>query len=246
MPLQENDFLEYLQLDNPDEPRLVTKSELLQEVRQLGQSISDRQLTFYVSEGLIPKSVRVGSRAGAYPGVIVDLLVWVLRAREQGLSVDAIKELVPIWKFVYRARKSRRLDLSELEYISRQLVRNFESVIMIPTVVVDMLSRMCSKCMQDLIVVTKDGHEHPLGSPETTIGFTAIRSSDKEEGGKPTWWGFQRVVIPAIPDMEDPTNVVIGIPPGEPVPTPPSTTHHDNAPDSQTDVVSTEEEVRAE
>ena len=64
MALEENGFLEYLQLQGSD-PELVTKSELISAVRQRGYSVGDRQLTFYISEGLVPKSVRVGSRAGA-------------------------------------------------------------------------------------------------------------------------------------------------------------------------------------
>jgi hypothetical protein len=54
--VEQNDFLEFLQLEQ-GEPRLVTKSELLEQIRAQGLTISDRQLTFYVTEGLVPKSV---------------------------------------------------------------------------------------------------------------------------------------------------------------------------------------------
>lgn len=227
--LNENDFLEYLQLDGGDEPRLVTKSELLAEVRERGSSISDRQLTFYVTEGLIPKSVRVGSRAGAYPRVVVDLLVWVLRSREQGLSVDAIKELLPIWKFVMRARRDRRLDLAELEYVARQQVTSFEAVTSVPNVVMDVMSRLCSECLKEVVIVTKDGVDHSLGAPDTTIGFTAYRMPSPDEEGGPIWWGYRRIVIPtAIDPQEDPSSVVLGLPPGqEPPPLPVVQDHGD-------------------
>ena len=217
---QENDFLEYLQLDVGDEPRLVTKSELLTQVRKRGGSISDRQLTFYVSEGIVPKSVRVGSRAGAYPRAVVNLLVWILRAREQGLSVEAIKELLPVWKFVMRARRDQRLELAELEYVARQCVTTMEAVLFVPNVVMDVM--MCSLCdhfISDIVVVSKDGSKHPLGAADTTIGFTAIRAPAPDEDGEPMWWGYRRIVMPTATDpSDDPTNVVLGIAPGVPVP----------------------------
>lgn len=224
---QENDFLEYLQLDGGNEPRLVTKSELLAEVRDRGGAISDRQLTFYVSEGLIPKSVRVGSRAGAYPKVVVDLLVWVLRSREQGLSVDAIKELLPVWKFVMTARRERRLDLAELEYVARQRIESFEAVTFVPNVVMDVMSGLCSECLREVVIVTKDGMEHSLGAPDTTIGFTAFRAPGPDEDGDPVWWGYRRIVIPiAIDPGEDPSCVVLGLPPGAGLPPMPSAEPH--------------------
>ena len=61
MSIDENGFLEYLQLQG-SEPDLVTKSDLVNEVRQSGYRIGNRQLSFYVTEGILPKSIRVGSR----------------------------------------------------------------------------------------------------------------------------------------------------------------------------------------
>ena len=138
MAIEENGFLEYLQLQGSD-PELVTKSELLTAVRRRGYSVGDRQLTFYISEGLVPKSVRVGSRAGAYPRIVIELLIWILRAKEGGLSVEAIRELLPVWKFLIRARNDRRIDLNELEYIARQHVQTIEGSYAIPPVVANVL-----------------------------------------------------------------------------------------------------------
>lgn len=224
---QEHDFLEYLQLAGGDEPQLVTKSELLALVRERGGPISDRQLTFYVSEGLIPKSIRVGSRAGAYPRVVVDLLVWVLRSREQGLSVEAIKELLPVWKLLMRARRDGRLELSELEYVARQQVRSFEAATFVPNVVMDAMSGLCHDCLRRIVVVKKDGVEHSLGAPDTTIGFHAYRIPGPGEEGDPAWWGYRRIVIPTPTDPEeDPSSVVLGLPPGAELPPVPRREDH--------------------
>lgn len=52
MAHEENGFMEYLELQDGSD--LVTKSELVSAVREAGFKLSDRQLTFYTSEGLIP------------------------------------------------------------------------------------------------------------------------------------------------------------------------------------------------
>src|ERR1700722_18218720 len=122
---EENGFLEYLQLQGSD-PELVTKSELLSAVRQRGYSVGDRKLTFYISEGLVPKSVRVGSRAGAYPRIVIELLTWILAAKEGGLSVEAIRELLPVWKFLIRGTNDGHIDLRELENIAQLHVKSIE------------------------------------------------------------------------------------------------------------------------
>ena len=114
MELDQNEFLEFMMLDR-GEPQLVTKSELLERVRGYGLAISDRQLTFYVTEGLLPKSIRAGSRAGVYPRKVVSLLSWILRFREMGVPLEAIKELIPVWKFLMKCRNDGVLDLQQFE-----------------------------------------------------------------------------------------------------------------------------------
>jgi hypothetical protein len=56
----------FLELQGSTE--MVTKSELMERVRLLGSPISDRNLSYYGSIGLIPPAVRIGARGGAYPG----------------------------------------------------------------------------------------------------------------------------------------------------------------------------------
>jgi DNA-binding transcriptional MerR regulator len=212
-----SEFLEFLQLGG-GEPRLVTKSELLAEVRERGFPISDRQLTFYVSEGLLPRSVRVGSRAGAYPSLVVDLLTWILRFREMGVPIEAIKELLPVWKSLIRARNEGRLDLAEFEYVVRQQLESFEAILAVPTLLTDVVMGLCPDCRRDLVVVAKDGRELPLTAPETTIGFAAVRRRTDESGASSlAWWGYRRITLAGPPDdyAADPTTVVLGVRPNE-------------------------------
>jgi DNA-binding transcriptional MerR regulator len=221
MVFEENGFLEYLQLQGSD-PELITKSELLSAVRQRGYSVGDRQLTFYISEGLVPKSVRVGSRAGAYPRIVIELLTWILRAKEGGLSVEAIRELLPVWKYLIRARNDRRIDLTELEYIARQHVQTIEGSYAIPPVVANVLiGGICTECSQGMRLILKDGREQSLCDPATTIGFAIARRGDDESGETgPTWLARTRMAMvdgfSGIP--QDPTTVILGLAPNETLP----------------------------
>ena len=90
MAQEENGFMEYLELQD-GKAGLVTMSELLSKVRDAGLKLSDRQLTFYTSQELIPHSVRAGSRAGVYPAIVVDLMVWLLYTARWG-SFEALRE----------------------------------------------------------------------------------------------------------------------------------------------------------
>lgn len=219
MAIEENGFLEYLQLQG-GEPDLVTKSELMAKVRAQGYSVSDRQLTFYVSEGLVPRSVRVGSRAGAYPAIVVDLLTWILRARDGGVPIEALKELLPVWKFLVRARSHRVLDLGELEYVARQHVSSTEALVNVARLVIDVMSGYCSKCRSDITIVKKDGAKMLMGDPTSTVGFAIARHfDDGESEPTPRWFATSRVSL-AHPDhpASDPTTVIIGLKPNEALP----------------------------
>jgi hypothetical protein len=226
MAIEENGFLEYLQLQGSD-PDLVTKSELIAEVRHRGYSIGERQLSFYVTEGILPKSVRVGSRAGAYPRIVVNLLSWVLRARDGGVTVDAIRELLPVWKLLVRARRDKLLDLAELEYVARQHVTSVEGSMTIPAVVSDVLTT-CENCMgcipPDIEVLMKDGTKRNLSDRETTLGFAIAKRLEPEgedselagaDSGRSTWFARTRITLAAAAGdvRSDPTTVILGISP---------------------------------
>ena len=230
LTLEDNGFMEYLRLQGSD-PELVTKSELLAAVRKRGYSVGDRQLTFYVSEGLVPKSVRAGSRAGVYPRVVVELLAWILRAKDGGLSVEAIREILPVWKYLVGACRDSRIDLGELEYIARQHVASIEGSYAIPSVVADVLHQVCPTCRAEFVIVFKDGTEHSLGDPSTTVGFAIARRGD-EESGEPgaKWVARTRIALVVHGDgiAKDPTTVVLGLRPNEALPPdPPESTSSD-------------------
>ncbi|MGW6507735.1 MerR family transcriptional regulator [Streptomyces niveus] len=219
MAIEENGFLEYLQLQD-GEPDLVTKSELIARVRAEGYSVSDRQLTFYVTEGLLPRSVRVGSRAGAYPSIVVELVTWILRFRDGGLPIEALKELLPVWKFLIRARSSRELDLGELEYVARQHVTSVEGSLGVARVVIDVMTCYCPKHRKDIVIVAKDGTKMPMGDPKSTVGFAVARMPETEDADPgPRWFATTRVSLASTdPGSLDPTTVILGLKPNDPLP----------------------------
>jgi DNA-binding transcriptional MerR regulator len=231
--IEENGFLEYLQLQD-GVPDLVTKSELITRVRESGYSLSDRQLTFYVTEGLIPRSVRVGSRAGAYPAIVVELMEWVLHAREEGASIEALRELLPVWKFLVRARIAHELNLGELEYIARQHVSSVEGSISVPRVVSDVMMRhICPDCRGEVTVIYKDGSRKPMSDATATVGFAIVRTPAEgtEVDNTPQWYASTRLSLAHPRNYStDPTTVILGVKPNAALPADPGESVHDASP----------------
>lgn len=220
MENDENGFLEYLQLQG-GEPDLVTKSELIQNVRERGYSLSGRQLTFYMTEGLVPRSVRVGSRAGAYPKIVEELLAFILWARDGGVPIESMKELLPVWKMLVRSRRGKILDINELEHVARQRLTSMEAVMAVPEMVAFVFSRhVCKKCSDGFEVVYKDGETRSLNDPSATVGFAIARQVVETEGERatPRWIASTRLSLGGAGDYEGPTTVVLGLKPNEPLP----------------------------
>jgi DNA-binding transcriptional MerR regulator len=221
MTHEENGFLEYLELQGGN-ARLVTKSQLVGEVRDAGYKLSDRNLTFYTSANLIPHSVRAGSRAGVYPAIVIELMVWILYMRKIGVSIEALRELLPIWKFLIKSRSGHRLNLAELEYIARQHVSSPDALSVVPIVVsYVMVKCLCTDCREEITLIDRDGNESTMND-STTIGFAIagpLRGEDDDQAPIDKWVGRTRIslAVPRSPS-KDPTTVRLGRRPNEPLP----------------------------
>lgn len=239
--MQKNGFFEYLELQGGD-GRLVTKSELLNEVRLAGFPVSPRKLTFYISEELVPQSVRAGSRAGVYPSIVVDLMIWILAMREAGASIDTLRELLPVWKFLVRAVRSGRLDIAELEYVARQFATSPAAQFAVPRVVSHVMRDACCPDYRGKItMVDKTGKEYPITDAAATIGFAIARpliesddeddrplvesvdeddlAEDDEEVAAREWIAMARITLAnKFSPNEDPTVVRMGRKLNEPMP----------------------------
>lgn len=219
MTAEPNGFFEYLQLQE-GEPKLLTKSELIAQVRAQGYKVTDRKLTFYATEGLLPRSVRVGSRSGVYPAVVVELLTWILRARAVGTSMDALKELLPVWKFLIQARSARRLDLAELEYVARQHVASIEGSLAVVQTVIDVMADCCADCRSKIRIITKDGADMEMNSPHSTIGFAIARTFEDDDHITTLQWYASTRISLAAPEghIADSSTVILGLKPNEALP----------------------------
>lgn len=232
------DVLEYLELQGS--MKMVNKSQLLERVRRRGVKISDRQLTSLISEGVIPKSVRIGSRTGAWPEIVGDLLSWVLGERDRGLSVEAIRELLPLWKFLMDSYRAGRVSLSEFEYIARQHVTNPEAVFAAPS-----LFYACAPCpyhadspLKQVVYVDKAGTEYK-STDAVSVEFVFAQNPDDDTSARPL--ARTRITLPQAETHDEATTVVLGVPVGVPVDLEHSDESHPEAADNE--AVEREEEV---
>ena len=193
----------------------VRESELITEVRNAGFKLSDRQLTFYMSEGLIPLSVRAGSRVGVYPAVVVDLMHWLLFMRNLGVSIDALRELLPVWKFLKRSLKGKSVDLAELELVARQHVSSPGALSAAPAAVSYVLNCLCDCCRPKVKLINRAGEVTTLDEV-ISIGFAiaaplTAEAEVEERAPVDKWMGRTRISLGgALPSNKDPMTVRLG------------------------------------
>lgn len=233
--MEENSFFEYLD-STGGEADLRTKSELLAEVRAEGYKLSDRALSYYTSAGLVPRSARIGSRGPkVYPAILTELITWILQTIEEGASIEALRELLPVWKYLVRARSEKSLDLGALEYVARQYVTSPEAVIGVPRVVNRVMVSCCPNCQNKIMIVYKDGQQKALTDPTVTIGFSLVRVRQDDDNQEPTpeWFTSTRITLGGVASPNtDPTTVILGRKPNESLPPDPRrvTNHEQDSP----------------
>ncbi len=207
------DFMDLLELQG--DLQMITKSELLENVRKRGGSISDRQLTSYVTEGLLPKSARIGSRSGAYPKIVERLVLFVTQARRRGLSVQGVKELLPVWRLLESSRLTGELQLDALEYVAREHAVSAEAAYSVPWMINAVLP--CPSCdperFQAMKFVKKDGE---LMEKPVTIGF--VLAHQNSATGDVERLSSMRIAMPMRCEGEYTDSVVLGIPNGVELP----------------------------
>jgi DNA-binding transcriptional MerR regulator len=210
-----DELVEYLDLQGSSD--MVTKTELRQALRQVGLSISDRNMTYYTSLGLLPPPVRVGRRGGAYPEVVVEQLIWVIRSRDRGLSIEAIKELLPLWRWLIRARTRGCIDLRELELFARRHEAvSTEANLAIPSLVNDVItSCLCGDCLQQLEWILKDGTSF-RHSEEKPLQLSFLMAMIDEDTGQAALVAWTQLSFPGFghPDPGAPTSITLGLPVG--------------------------------
>lgn len=210
-PDDDSVFMELLEIQGTLD--LVRKTDLIREVRRHGARITDRQLTTYVTEHLVPKSARIGTSGGAYPRIVVDLVTFISLSRTRGMSVQAIKELLPVWRYLKRAIRAREVFLSEFEYISRRHAISPEAVFAIPSMLQEALP--CPFCGQAAEVSFKDKNGDLVSSKPLTIGF--VMADLDESTGRAEPHAMMRIAILSPDEGASPSTVILGVPNGVPL-----------------------------
>lgn len=207
----QTDFVEYLEIQGAID--LVPKTDLMQQVRDSGRPISDRTLTYYITKGVIPQTARVGSRQGVFPRVVVRLVMFVLDARERGVPLDSITELIPIWKELMRARYGDGVvDLAQLELIARNQVESLEANQAIPWMVLTILHPGCEVCRTEIRVLDKNGVIIEGGVHSEHVTFL-ITQYDPEAGfARPMSYTQLRLPGLGFDLHNDPRTVILGSP----------------------------------
>jgi hypothetical protein len=149
--------------------------------------------------------------------VVADLVYWIDSARRRGLSLEAIKELVPLWRFLHKAFKAKNVDLAEFEYMARQFIRTPEAAYAVPSLFFDRMP--CPVHEEDQLrstrFVLKDGREIDASTePFVPLSF-AIAQQD--EDGNVQLLATSQLALPLTYDG-DATAIVLGVPNGVEVP----------------------------
>lgn len=202
-------FMELLDLQGDDV--LISKSELLDKMRTSGRVLTDRTLTYYIEEGLIPKAARFG-RSAAFPAIASQLLAIVVDLKKRGVSSNAVRELVALWKPLVRERQHQHsMHLATLEEVARQRVESPEASAVVPWLVDVVLNSACPTCVGTVAVFDKRGElVDRSGSSAEWINFMLTEFDPTL--GKARVVGHVQLTLPGMaePDEHDPRTVVLG------------------------------------
>jgi DNA-binding transcriptional MerR regulator len=194
---------------------LITKKELLDDVRSHRCRISERNLAYYTAQGLMASPIRLGQRNVVYPSIAAAQLVFVIRCRDAGLSIESIRELLPVWRYLQSGIRSGHIDLAEFEYIARSTINQTEANYAVPMAVSLVMSSICPDCLSKIEWTLKDGTGCTgEEAADLTLTFILAEMDDESQVGRRVAW--TQLQLPGFdsPDDAGSTTVVLGIPIG--------------------------------
>lgn len=95
--------------------RTVDRADLRVYANRRGAHLTDRQITSLITEKVFPASAQFGGKGGVWPEICVELLAFIGVQRRANTSIDALRQLVPLWVYFERCRRADALDLDELQ-----------------------------------------------------------------------------------------------------------------------------------
>ena len=161
-----------------------------------------------MTEGLLPKTARIGPRGGAYPAIVKQQLGFVMDLREKGVPVGVIRELLPVWRFMFGARREGVVDIEALESTAVASVQSEAAAMLVPLVIQQELP--CPGCRADRLSELKfrykDGSMHSRGAnDDVSIG---VLLEEVDGDGECRTKFFARLTLPRTDEESDPSTIV--------------------------------------
>jgi hypothetical protein len=154
---------------------MVERDELLAGAKARGVVITDRMLTTFITERVFPRSARMTSTGkGKWPRICIDLLAYIGVLRQSGTSFEAIVELVPLWCYVEKCRKTGSIDLNDFEEVARQQITRISAAFWVPWLLGGLLTG-------PEVISVRRGLKPVSGSIPVTVS-TVVGSEVKELG----------------------------------------------------------------
>jgi len=194
----------------------VTPTEAIERLRGRGRKISRRTVSFWQEQGLIPAAMRVGSRGGVYPAIMVDLIDWISACRDRGVGLETVRELQPLWAYLMQGESKQEIDVADFERVARQLGLTLAASYCVPQLIHDLMSGLCHHCLGHITWRLKDGtvRRHAPGSG-LRLGF--VIGEVEPESGDARILAWTQLTLPGLgdtPDLDDPALVILGLPIG--------------------------------
>lgn len=203
---------ELFEIQGTDES--VTPTDAIAQVRLNGRRLSRRTVGFWQEAGLLPAAMRVGARGGVYPFIVVSLLDWIASSRDQGMKIETIRELVPVWAHLARCQGRQHVDLAVFEREVRGLGLSLEANYHVPGLVHHVMSGLCPDCLREVKWCLKDGSvvHH---SEDEAVRLSFVIGEVDPESGRGHLIAWTQLTLPGIgevPDLDDPSLVILGLP----------------------------------
>lgn len=199
---------EYFAIQASDET--IAKADVVPAVRALGYHVTPRNLDYYVGAGLVPQALRSGSRVGVYPIVIVRLVVWLIRGRQRNLTIEALRELLPLWRFIVQAERGGVVDLGDFERLARKRVLSVEASLAVSWVFSE-LAVLPAADLRAMKFILKD-QAIVQWTPERPVGVRFLVGEITASGSvSPIEWA--EVKLPGLEQLSDvdPSTIVLGV-----------------------------------
>ena len=201
-------------IDVQDSTDFITPAEAVRVLQASGRSVNRRQMSFWQGQGLVPPADRVGARGGVLPAIAIDLMAWIVDARERGISVNVIRELLPVWADLVAGQIVGGSTWAVSNCWCGDIGLSDEANDHVPVLVDHVLGGFCEDRVNGTNIVLKNGTIRSADEPLTLKFAIASIASDTGKGHLFAW---TQLVLPGMhdrPRLDDPALIVLSLPIG--------------------------------